>query len=181
MADVDPALGQEILDVSQRQWVPHVHHYDQTDHFWRAVEISEWAAHGPELPRSEAARRIALTPPFAVHREVTGCPDRRQADIAGEDRILGCQVADRLGDLLGVNRRLATGRTSKLIEAFARVAIEFACLVEMTTVSLLLEAWQECVDGRAHVANHGKVDRRAGPMASALRSTWAIRTPEPRG
>jgi hypothetical protein len=30
MADVDPAPGQEILDVAQRQWVPHVHHYDQT-------------------------------------------------------------------------------------------------------------------------------------------------------
>jgi hypothetical protein len=30
MADVDPELGQEILDVSQRQWVPHVHHHDQT-------------------------------------------------------------------------------------------------------------------------------------------------------
>ena len=63
MADVDPALRQEILDVSQQQWVPHVHHYDQTDHFWRAVEVSDWAAHGPELSRSEAARRIALTPP----------------------------------------------------------------------------------------------------------------------
>src|ERR1700722_18001413 len=63
MADVDPAFGQEVLDVSQRQWVPHLHHHDQTNHFWRAVEIAEWAAHGPELPRSEAARRIALTPP----------------------------------------------------------------------------------------------------------------------
>jgi hypothetical protein len=49
MADVDPALGQEILDVSQRQWVPHVHHYDQTDHFWRAVEIPERVAHGLTL------------------------------------------------------------------------------------------------------------------------------------
>jgi hypothetical protein len=49
MADVDPALGQEILDVAQRQWVPHVHHYDQTDHFWRAVEISEGVAHGLTL------------------------------------------------------------------------------------------------------------------------------------
>src|ERR1700722_12712550 len=58
MADFDPALRQGILDVSQRQWVPHLHHYDQTDHFWQAVEISECAAHGPELPRSEAARRI---------------------------------------------------------------------------------------------------------------------------
>jgi hypothetical protein len=33
MADVDPALGQQILNVAQRQWVPHVHHHDQTDHF----------------------------------------------------------------------------------------------------------------------------------------------------
>ena len=41
MADVDPALGQEILDVAQRQRVFHVHHHDQTDYFWRAVEISE--------------------------------------------------------------------------------------------------------------------------------------------
>src|SRR5271154_4688016 len=42
MADFDPALGQQILNVTQRQWVPHLHHYDQTDHLWRAVEISEW-------------------------------------------------------------------------------------------------------------------------------------------
>jgi hypothetical protein len=41
MADVDPTLGQEILDAAQRQRVPHVHHHDQTDHFWRTVEISE--------------------------------------------------------------------------------------------------------------------------------------------
>jgi hypothetical protein len=60
MADVDPALGHEILDVSQRQWVPHAYHYDQTDHFWRAVEISEWPAHRPELPRSEAALKNLL-------------------------------------------------------------------------------------------------------------------------
>jgi hypothetical protein len=33
MADVDPALGQEILDIAQRQRVLHVHHHDQTDHF----------------------------------------------------------------------------------------------------------------------------------------------------
>jgi hypothetical protein len=46
MADVDPALGQEILDVAQRQRVPDVHHHDQTDHFWRAVEIPERVAHG---------------------------------------------------------------------------------------------------------------------------------------
>src|SRR5580692_7266286 len=49
MADVDPALGQQILDVAQRQWVSHVHHHDQTDDLWRAVEISERIAHAPRL------------------------------------------------------------------------------------------------------------------------------------
>jgi len=63
MADVDPALGQEILDVAQRQRVPDVHHHDQTDHFRRAVEISKRVAHGLKLPQPEAARKIGLTPP----------------------------------------------------------------------------------------------------------------------
>src|SRR6202050_4880717 len=90
MADVDPALGEEILDVSQRQWVPDAHHYDQTNHFWRTVEISEWAAHGPELPRSEAARRIALTPPRRRQRANTGhsptAGDRDKSTSLGRSR-----------------------------------------------------------------------------------------------
>ena len=31
MADVDPALGQQILDIAQGQRVPHLHRHDQTD------------------------------------------------------------------------------------------------------------------------------------------------------
>ena len=61
MADVDPALGQEILDVAQRQRVFHVHHHDQTDYFWRAVEIPERVAHAPKLPQPETAQEIGLT------------------------------------------------------------------------------------------------------------------------
>jgi hypothetical protein len=55
VADVDPALGQQILDVAQRQRVPSVHHDDQTDHFRRAIEISKRVAHRPKLPQPEAA------------------------------------------------------------------------------------------------------------------------------
>src|SRR5271169_5020075 len=66
MADVDPPLGQQILDVAQRQRVPDVHHHDQTDHFWRTVEIFERVAHSLKLPRPEAARKIGLTPPAGL-------------------------------------------------------------------------------------------------------------------
>src|SRR5271165_4627173 len=68
MADVDPALGQEILDVAQRQRVFHVHHHDQTDHFWRAVEISERVAHGLKLPQPKTTRKIGLTMPLTACR-----------------------------------------------------------------------------------------------------------------
>src|SRR5271163_1037547 len=63
VANVDPALGQEILDVAQRQRVSHIHHHDQTDDLRRAVEISERVAHGPIVPRPETPRALRLTKP----------------------------------------------------------------------------------------------------------------------
>ena len=62
-SNVDPALRQEILDVAQRQRVFHVHHHDQTDHCWRAVEIPERVTHGLMLPRSKTAPEFGLTTP----------------------------------------------------------------------------------------------------------------------
>jgi hypothetical protein len=53
VADVNPALGQEIFDVAQRRRIPHVHHHDQMDDLWRAVEISERVAYGLKLPDLE--------------------------------------------------------------------------------------------------------------------------------
>ena len=65
MADVDPALGQEILDVAQRQRVLHVHQHRQTDYLGRAVEIAERVAHGLKLPQPKTTRKIGLTMPAA--------------------------------------------------------------------------------------------------------------------
>src|SRR6202142_3650108 len=55
LADIDAALGQQILDVAQRQGESHVHHHDQTDDLRRAIEITERVAHGLKLPRRGAA------------------------------------------------------------------------------------------------------------------------------
>src|SRR5580700_11402905 len=63
VADVDPTPGQKILDVAQRQRVSDVHHHDQTDDLWRAVEISERVAHVLKLARPHAAPEFALTEP----------------------------------------------------------------------------------------------------------------------
>jgi hypothetical protein len=55
---MSPALDQQILDVVQRQRVSHVHHHNQTDDLWRAVQISEWVAHVLKLPQPDTARKL---------------------------------------------------------------------------------------------------------------------------
>jgi hypothetical protein len=44
-----PQLHQEVLDIAPRQRVSHIHHHDQTDDLWRAVETSERVVHGLTL------------------------------------------------------------------------------------------------------------------------------------
>jgi len=63
VADVDPTLGQKILDVAQPQRVSDVHHHDQTNDLWRAVEIPERVARGLKLAQPRAAPEFAPTEP----------------------------------------------------------------------------------------------------------------------
>ena len=83
MADVDPALGQEILDVAQRQRVLHVHQHRQTDYLGRAVEIAERVAHGLKLPQPKTTRKIGLTMPFKQAAKAAGPRKRRVLECLG--------------------------------------------------------------------------------------------------
>ena len=49
MADVDTALEQQILDLSQRQWVADIHHHREADDFGRTVEVAEGISHLAKL------------------------------------------------------------------------------------------------------------------------------------
>ena len=84
VADVVPALGKQILDVAQREWISHVLQDDQTDNLRRTVEISERVAHdGVKLPRPRHLRiwsgtasaspvyRRSVSTPFGVGAGVT--------------------------------------------------------------------------------------------------------------
>jgi len=44
-----PPLEQNILDLSQRQWIAEVHHHHEADYLGRAVEITEGIAHRRRL------------------------------------------------------------------------------------------------------------------------------------
>src|SRR5262249_48630625 len=80
-------------------------------------------------------------PPLAVHREIARRPHRRQADVAGEDRVVRRMIADRFGNLLGMDRRLAGASDRELLEALARLAIMFTRPLEVAAVALLFQPW----------------------------------------
>ena len=44
VADVDPALVQEILDIPKRKRKPDIHHNRQADDFETRLEVLEWVA-----------------------------------------------------------------------------------------------------------------------------------------
>ncbi len=75
MADVDAALGQQVLDVPQRQREPDIHHHHEADHLGRGVNVPKragwfaWARHSPPLPRFPhfASGAILLTVPWHMH------------------------------------------------------------------------------------------------------------------
>ena len=43
VADVDPPLGQQVLDIPQAQGEPHVHHHNQSDDLGRLIEVAKRA------------------------------------------------------------------------------------------------------------------------------------------
>ena len=97
MTDVDSSLGQEIVDVAQRQRVLDVHHHRQPNYLWRAVEIAERIAHRAHLPRPRHPRRFGLTLPVrrlsvpdqALCRRWlpgTGVPERGETNSGARQR-----------------------------------------------------------------------------------------------
>lgn len=46
MADVDAALVQQILDVSEREWKANLHHHRQADDLRAGLEVAKWRSFG---------------------------------------------------------------------------------------------------------------------------------------
>ncbi|WP_233342237.1 hypothetical protein [Maricaulis salignorans] len=55
MRDIDPALVEQILDVSQRERKPDIHHHRKADDLGRSLEIFEWITHRVGLGNCVAA------------------------------------------------------------------------------------------------------------------------------
>ena len=138
MADVDPALGQQILDVAQRQWVSHVHHHDQTDDLRRAVEDRDGllmrqasipaqrdSPTPPGVPAQRRQRRVGVAASAATPWKASDMHEAR-VEVADHRRlrpaIRGAEDR-RVGDRGGLGRpslEFQSGSSSTQGMAFSR-------------------------------------------------------------
>jgi hypothetical protein len=51
VADIDAALGQQVLNLAQRRRLSDLHHHRQADNLGRRIEITEWVSH-PTRPKN---------------------------------------------------------------------------------------------------------------------------------
>jgi len=126
MANVDPALGQQILDVPQRQRLFDVHHHDEADHRRRAVELAErarrlssgFAAHPRRLPLLGTPCHIRLIAPSDA---IPIARRTQPASFKASDQMTTCGPAPpRLSDVLSSR----SGSSLNTIKA-ARCAVDF--------------------------------------------------------
>ena len=92
VADIDTALEQNILDLSQRKRIANIHHHHEADHLGRTVEITEGIAHCRRL--RNLARRLnpiysdnALTSAFARKADVAPLSAERTPGLLSDQSI----------------------------------------------------------------------------------------------
>ena len=119
-------------------------------------------------------------PALAVHLEVARRPDRRRADVAGEDRVVGRELADQPRDILRMDDVAARPALGQLVEIGARLAVVGAAPRRGTSRSVFgFSLRQQGRDRGADVADHAQIERAA--VAEALRPDVDLRDPAPLG
>ena len=70
-----------------------------------------------------AVRKGADETPLAIHLEIARRPDGWRADITGENRVLGRDLAQHFGEILGMDRLAPRRSDGERIEILARTPV----------------------------------------------------------
>jgi len=89
--------------------------------------------------------------------QITRYPNRRCANVEGENGILRCVIVNQLSQILWVDKLAAWPAGRKIVEALARLAIAREALVQMRPIRFDSELRQQGRNCCAHVADHAKV------------------------
>src|SRR6266446_4849970 len=76
---------------------------------------------------------------FAVHREVTGCPDGGRAYVTRENCVLGRELVDHTGNILRMDGSFVGITTWQVIQPFARFPVVFHRIFKVLLVLILFQ------------------------------------------
>src|ERR1700761_8882619 len=68
---------------------------------------------------------------FAVHREVTRCPDGGRAYVARKDCVIGRELAEHTGNVLRMDGPSVGITCCQVVQTFARLPVVFQRLFEV--------------------------------------------------
>ncbi len=94
----------------------------------------------------------------AVHGDVARGPDRRHADVEGEDGIVRRRLADQPCQILRMDRPAAGRADGEIIEALSRRGVAREIVVEVMAIGLGRELRQQRADGLTDIADHADIE-----------------------
>jgi hypothetical protein len=74
--------------------------------------------------------------PASIHGEIARRPDRRRADVGGEDGIVGGGLAEQARQILRMYRLVPWGAARQFIEAGPRFFVMGNAVIEMIALAL---------------------------------------------
>src|ERR1700758_554880 len=100
---------------------------------------------------------------FAVHREVTRCPDGGRAYVARENCVLGCELVEHTGNILRMDWLFVGITSCQVIQAFACLPVVFQRIFEVLLVLILIQLRKQGAKSCLRVPNETKVQFGPAP------------------
>ncbi len=149
------------LQLPKREQIAHEHRESavpgQRDHLTarmthlRSNGLRERIGHGTVIEGADY-------PPFAVHRQVAGRPNRRSANVAGENSVLRSELVEHSGKILRMDGPLTLSICRKFIEALACLTIVLDRGIQVRIELVLVQFWQKGTDGCLRISDKAVVD-----------------------
>ena len=162
VVDQDDLDGQ--FQLLERQDVPHQHR--ETTVARQRNDLAPWASrlraeglrhgigHRAVVERADQA-------PLTIHAKVARCPHGGRAHVGREDGIGVGQLAHQPGEVLRMDEPVARAGVGQLIQFGAGVRVMGLGALDEAAIGAPLKPWQQCANGRLHIAHQAHIDRRA--------------------
>src|SRR6267143_6883276 len=96
--------------------------------------------------------------PFAIHFEITRCPDCRRSDITGKNCVLAGELAHRASDKLGMTSFALASFSCQFVQGFPRFAIMLEACLQVRVITVLFQLRQKSLECHFGIADQPVVE-----------------------